>query len=500
MTSEPSLSREAAPVGHGLAQALEQLRQAQATLDPGERALLTFAAPAGAAGELADLEPGLTRAVWAPEGSTWVALGEARRFRAEGAERFLQLQKQLEDWFATFRKNKDNSERPIAFGGGSFGHPRDARGPWLTFGEATFVAPAILYSEKGSEASLSVLVDREHDSGWLLKRAIEVLGREARPAQVSAEVVTLARPGRSDVAWSRLVEDATAAIRSGLFDKVVLARKLVLELSTRPKHSELLERLRQQGTSAARFLLQFGAQTFVGASPERLVRRQGRHLETEALAGTMPKGPGAAERLLSSEKECFEHKLVVQAIAEAMAPLCHSLHVPERPELAELPNLYHLRTPISAELCEQTSILELVSRLHPTPAVGGAPRESALQYIEEHEPMERGWYAAPFGWVDAEGDGEFIVALRSALLDGNTAHLYAGAGIVRDSDPEAEFQETEVKLARMWTALGLRAASQPSQAYESARPAESGRASESGRNSESSQGVNPNSRHAGQRP
>jgi isochorismate synthase len=454
---------------HFAQQASRELREARAALRPGERALLTWRVPGGYAAEIMDLElPGRqreaapTRAVWAPEGSISVALGEARRFNAEGPARWTDLQKQLEVWFASFRKNKDNQSRPRVFGGGSFGQARDTRGPWVNFGDATFVAPALTYSEDASGATLSVVADPDHDVEARLRAVADLLSRSPERRGPRPEASPLGRPGRGDAAWAKLVEDATRAMGDGKLDKVVLARKVVLELSTVPRLSELLQRLAEQGPSAARFAFRLGGQTFLGASPERLVRLEGLKLQTEALAGTMPKGrAGAAARLLSSQKERFEHALVVQAILDAIGTVSRSVEVAETPELAELPNLFHLRTPITAELEAPSSILELVARLHPTPAVGGSPREAALQYIAQHEPSERGWYAAPLGWVDSSGDGEFIVALRSALLDGHTAHLYAGAGIVRDSDPELEFQETEVKLARMWTALGLRAFSEP---------------------------------------
>jgi isochorismate synthase len=206
----------------------------------------------------------------------------------------------------------------------------------------------------------------------------------------------------------------------------------------------------------ARFCLRVGRKTFIGATPERLVLRNGRNLTTEALAGSVSASdPNAERKLLDSKKDRREHALVVAAIQDVLAPLCNELHIPEAPEVRRLESIYHLRTPIEGCLREDVHILELVDHLHPTPAVGGLPRAPALAFIDSHESAERGWYAAPVGWVDAAGNGEFVVALRSGLIAGDKVHLYAGAGIVEGSESSAEYAETELKLAGMLGALGI---------------------------------------------
>ncbi len=189
------------------------------------------------------------------------------------------------------------------------------------------------------------------------------------------------------------------------------------------------------------------------------MRLEGRVAYLAAIAGSIARGttPGAdgalARALLASAKDRHEHELVVRAIRDSIAPLCDRLDVPEAPQVLALANVQHLLTPITAHLAARCRLLDLVDRLHPTPAVAGHPRAAALHELRERERIERGWYAGPVGWMNLDGDGELAVAIRSALLSGNQATLYAGAGIVAGSDPEAELAETRLKLQPLLSAL-----------------------------------------------
>ena len=178
-----------------------------------------------------------------------------------------------------------------------------------------------------------------------------------------------------------------------------------------------------------------------------------------SLAGSIRRGKTPAEdarlgqTLLDSAKDRAEHAVVVRALGEALGETCDRLQVSDTPSLLKLGHIQHLCTPITGHLANGHTLLDLVERLHPTPAVGGRPREAALRLIRACEGLDRGWYAGPVGWLDAQGEGEFAVALRSALLHGNTATLFAGCGIVADSDPEREYAESRLKLKPMLTAL-----------------------------------------------
>jgi isochorismate synthase len=252
------------------------------------------------------------------------------------------------------------------------------------------------------------------------------------------------------------VRAALEAIGSGRLDKVVLAREAAVEAQWPFPRVELLRRL-QRRAGGPTFLYASGG--FVGASPELLVRRHGRVATSRPMAGTVPRGDsadaeaGGLARLTRSPKEGMEHRLVVDAVAEGLAKVADRVEV-GRPEVVRLATVAHLATEITADLTGPLpTALELAGLLHPTPAVGGSPRDAALAAIAALEPFDRGCYAGPVGWVDHAGDGEWAVALRGATLDGRRAHLLAGAGIVPGSDPDAEWVETEHKLRAMLEVL-----------------------------------------------
>ncbi len=256
--------------------------------------------------------------------------------------------------------------------------------------------------------------------------------------------------------WREAVLAALEEIGSGRLDKVVLAREAAVEAERPFPRAELLRRL-QRRPGGSTFLYADGG--FVGASPELLVRRRGRVATSRPMAGTVPQGDGAiAEpdglaRLTGSPKEAVEHRLVVDAVAEGLAKVADRVEV-GRPEVVRLATVAHLATEITADLTGPLpTALELAGLLHPTPAVGGSPRDAALAAIAALEPFDRGCYAGPVGWVDRAGDGEWAVALRGATLQGRRARLVAGAGIVPGSDPDAEWAETEHKLRAMLEVL-----------------------------------------------
>jgi isochorismate synthase len=220
----------------------------------------------------------------------------------------------------------------------------------------------------------------------------------------------------------------------------------------------LLETLRGTYPACVTFAVARGDATFLGATPERLVRYDGATgvVRTGAVAGSAPRGrtpeedAGLARALRESKKEQAEHASVVRAVREALRPLCGELCGPESPRRLALEGIQHLETPLQGRVDERhraaTGLLEIAGSLHPTPAVGGAPAEAARRFIRDREGLDRGWYAAPVGWVDRRGGGELRVALRSALLRGRVARLFAGAGIVAGSEPERELRETRLKL------------------------------------------------------
>jgi menaquinone-specific isochorismate synthase len=259
------------------------------------------------------------------------------------------------------------------------------------------------------------------------------------------------------------VERGLELVESGCLRKLVLAvrQQLLLERPLDPL--QLLAHLRQRQPGSCRFLWQQGdGATLVGASPERLLTVRQGQLRSDALAGTAPIGP-AADQLTRSDKDRREHELVVEAITEVLQQAGLDTRRPRHPRLARHGQLVHLHTPITATLGEQQP-LALAGALHPTPAVAGLPRREAMAALRSLEPFERGFYAAPIGWIDSAGDTELRVAIRSGSLRGQRLELTAGAGLVQGSVPERELQEVALKLGvlQQQLSLPLRPASAPS--------------------------------------
>ncbi len=255
--------------------------------------------------------------------------------------------------------------------------------------------------------------------------------------------------------WEQAVGAAVRRITRGDLRKVVLARDLYASADGPIDARVLLRRL------AARYpdCYTFACAGLVGATPELLIRRDGCEVSSLVLAGTMRRGATAAEdaelaaALLGSAKENEEHGYAAASLHDAIAPLCRTLRIAPRPELIRFANVQHLGTRVQGTLATDHSALALVAALHPTAAVGGTPTDTAVELIRELENMDRERYAGPVGWVDADGNGEWGIALRCAQLAGNRARLFAGGGIVAGSDPAAELAETQVKFRPMQTAL-----------------------------------------------
>lgn len=262
-------------------------------------------------------------------------------------------------------------------------------------------------------------------------------------------------------AYPRAVGAALQHIAAGELEKIVLARRRTVHASAPLHPLAMLNGLRQRFTDCYAFSVANGrGQSFIGASPERLARVDAGRLETEALAGSAPRGGSAVEdamqgaALAHSDKDRREHQLVLASIERRLRALGLQPEFGSEPALRRLANVQHLHTPIRANLPIGVTLLDVVERLHPTPAVGGSPRGPALARIRELEGFPRGLYAGALGWLDARGGGEFFVGLRSALVGGSTAQLQAGAGIVAGSSPEQELAETELKFRAMLEALG----------------------------------------------
>ena len=351
---------------------------------------------------------------------------------------------------------------PLWVGGAAFADDGGSAPHWASLPPALLVLPELLLS-------------RGRDGRWMTICALG--GGDIDPAEVrraaAARIATISesrlppldpnptagvevRGARPPAAYEEAVAAAVARIRAGEASKLVLAREITVDAPAAHSVPALYGALRELFESCFVFCVGTPEADFVGASPELLARRSGGSAATVALAGSARRSADPAvddhlgEQLLRSDKDRHEHAIVTRRIKRRLEPHSVWVEVAPEPVVIKVANIQHLATPIHAQLAESHSVLELAGLLHPTPAVGSEPAgEKGLRAIAELEQLDRGWYAGPVGWMDMAEDGEFCVALRSALIRDRRAHLFAGAGIVSDSDPGSELAETEIKLGAL---------------------------------------------------
>jgi isochorismate synthase len=469
-----------APV-EGLAELLRKLLDAAAAVS-GAGSLVAATIPVPASDAIAvfaaAVEADLEAALWLrpAEGTSFVGIGRAWAVEPEGPGRFRAAD---DAWRGLLRDARIGGSParwgtgPVLLGALGFtGRRPDPGGAWGPFGPASLVLPELLLATTpdGSWLTGSTLAGHAgpSDAGVLERRWDRLAeraraltpnpgGMVARP--VVAPLVTVSeQPGRA--AWDRLVGMFAGAVGRGRLDKVVLARRVELRSPVELDVANALRRLSLSAPEGTVYAFRRSGRTFLGATPERLVRTEGRAFRTDAIAGSIRRGADAAEddalaaALLASEKDREEHAIVVDAIRALLAPVADRLEVAPRPSVMTLRHVQHLVTGVEGTLREAHGLLALAERLHPTPAVGGEPRALALALIDEHEGFDRGWYAGPVGWLGADGDGELCVALRCGIVDRTRATLFAGCGIVADSDPDREWDESRIKLRAVAAALG----------------------------------------------
>ena len=320
---------------------------------------------------------------------------------------------------------------------------------WKPFGAYRFVIPRFELAAKTGKMIFCCNLTAGVDIKAVLKQL------EAIQLPKSSKAGHLTLKGRRDQPslgkWKGNVVQVLNAIAQRQYHKVVLARKTVLRFEKALNPWQMLGALQKVTPNSYHFCFQFGANTFLGASPERLYRRKGKLIQSEAVAGTMPRGKTKAadqqfrNALTHSAKNKHEHRFVVDAIQAHLQSLCGRLRFDAHPSVISLGNGHHLISRFEGELKAGIKDEDVLQCLHPTPAVGGAPRRQALAVIRGSEPFSRGWYAGPLGYVGLDW-AEFVVGIRSALVQGRKLSIFAGAGIVQGSDPQAEWDEIEHKI------------------------------------------------------
>jgi salicylate biosynthesis isochorismate synthase/menaquinone-specific isochorismate synthase len=347
---------------------------------------------------------------------------------------------------------------PVWAGGFAFDPEGGASSSWSSLPPAALTLPELSICRSGESAFLTLnVVVRPGDDveGSAARLEARLAGLQPGPLPMldphptaQAEIRSARPPGD----FEEMVGRATERIGAGEMSKVVLAREVIVTSSSAHDPAPLFGAMREQFSSCFCFCCGTPEAAFFGASPELLLRRAGASVSTVALAGSTRRSSDPAvddhlgEQLLRSDKNRREQRIVSERIVRILRPHSVWVEAAAEPEVIKVANIQHLGTPVIAQLAEPRSAVELAGLLHPTPAVGGEPRERAVAAIAEMEQMDRGWYAGPVGWMDATEDGEFCVGLRSALLRDRDAHLYAGVGVVAGSEPAAELEETEIKL------------------------------------------------------
>ena len=380
---------------------------------------------------------------------SWVGLGAAAVVEVAGSDRFVDAARAAAGLWANLSTDApDDAPLPRLAAGFAFdGDLPTGALAWRPLGAGRLVLPA-------------VQVHRRHGRTWVTRiddhdRPTPAVAPAEPPEPADVDPASHATPDERDH-YRTLVRLALAAIGRGDLAKAVPCRSI--SVARHPDLSTLLGTLRATYPACATLAVRPAGSddapptTFVGATPERLAAVHDGHLHTAALAGSAPRHEDPAidaalgQGLLTSPKERQEHAVVVDAVDRALADLGVEDRHPRHPSLLRLHGIQHLHTPIDAELPDGVGLLDLVGALHPTPAVAGHPGGQAADLRAAHEGMDRGWFASPVGWMDAAGDGEFRVALRTGLVTDAGTTLYAGAGVVEGSDPDRELLETEVKL------------------------------------------------------
>lgn len=361
---------------------------------------------------------------------------------------------------------KEEDLQPILFGGFTFDPANETAGEWSGFPQSLFAVATFQLVIRDDKAYVSIhYITGENNSVDMFDELRQQRDHLIHAAQVK-ELKTYSKPTMTSYeepykeAYLASINQVTDCIKQGQADKVVIARSLALQFEQAVASPQILSHVMHEQPESYLFGLEHEELLFFGASPERLVKVENGRAFSSCVAGSIKRGNTVAEdkafgeALLNDAKNRGEHHYVVEMISETFKKNCTAVKVPNQPKLLKIRDIQHLYTPVEGELQTGATILQLVKHLHPTPALGGVPSEEAMDMIRHFEPMNRGLYAAPIGWLDADGNGEFAVAIRSAALVGDRAYLYAGGGIVGDSTAQSEYEETLVKFRPMLRALG----------------------------------------------
>ncbi|MEH7254963.1 isochorismate synthase [Neobacillus niacini] len=402
------------------------------------------------------------------EEAVLVGLGISKQIQSDQAtDRFFHVEEEWKNFLKDsliFNPFHENGLGPVMFGGFSFDPLKAKTTLWSKYADSLFHIPKYMLTiVKGQTFLTTNIVCTPNDDFTLFEKVI----KERMQLLSSLEqdfnhnrAKLLHTKEIAPLQWKQSVDDVAKGLKTGSLKKVVLARELRLVFDKQIHSEMILENLYNQQRESFIFVFESNGDCFIGATPERLVKKQGNSVFSTCLAGSIKRGETAAEdeslgqSLLNDQKNLIEHGFVVEMIKAALEESCEEIILPDKPQLMKIRDIQHLYTPVIGKCQKDASLLLLVERLHPTPALGGLPKQEAVEKIREVEELDRGFYAAPLGWVDYQGNGEFAVSIRSGLIQGKEASLFAGCGVVADSDSESEYLETSLKFTPMLRALG----------------------------------------------
>jgi menaquinone-specific isochorismate synthase len=397
-----------------------------------------------------------------------VGLGKMMQIQSDqSTDRFFHVEREWQQFLENAIISKDfkvHGVGPTIFGGFSFDPLKPRTRLWSKFSHSLFHLPKYMLSIMDGQAYLTTNIvctknDDESLADKITDERTEILAHVVKPTFEKWHLPFKIEEINPEP-WKQSVEILVKDLQKGTLKKVVLARELRLIFNQQIKVEQVLNSLLTEQKESFVFAFESNGDCFIGASPERLIKKDGDRLFSTCLAGSIARGTSKSEDqqlgelLLSDQKNLNEHKFVVDMIRSAMDEYCSEITIPKEPQLMKMRYIQHLFTPVSGISKLDSSLLKVVEHLHPTPALGGMPKNEAIEKIREVEELDRGYYAAPIGWLDQNGNGEFAVAIRSGLIQGNEASLFAGCGIVENSDAEDEFLETRIKFRPMLNALG----------------------------------------------
>ena len=393
---------------------------------------------------------------------SFTALGSCIEITENGSGRFVATVKKIKEWQRSSFTNKpkdDASSYPLFVGGAKFMTEHSDEN-WKNFSDSTWFIPDFLILSRKDEKKL--LINFTVQPGTTSISLIKIFETKLRillsvqPLEGNFNstklLCTTGNSPKDKKKWKQMIETTLEIIKTGELDKIVLSRKIDLLFSDEPNIFKLHSKLKTAYTNCYNFIYKSGNSFFFGASPERLVKFNKDELLLEALAGSAPRGKTYDEEnyntneILLNKKNINEHNFVVEHIKNNCSKFVINLTFDEHPSIKKLPNIQHLSTQIKCTLNDNVPPLTFIDKLFPTPAICGVPTERALQLIKKYENHQRGLYSGLIGWFNFDNEGEFVIAIRSALLIGKRIFAYAGCGIVQDSDPATEFEETELKL------------------------------------------------------